>query len=68
MEAYFSTQQLAKYLKMTENALNRLVKTGGIPAIKTQKNTVIFKKSDIDQWVEDKKKKVRDLLENEEVL
>lgn len=68
MEAYFSTQQLAKYLKMTESALDRLAQSGGIPAVKTQKNTLIFKKSEIDQWLEDKKKKVKDLLENEEGL
>jgi len=68
MESYFSMQQLAKYLKMKETALDQLVKDGTVPFIKTKNNTVIFKKSDIDKWMEDKKKKVKEMIEGQEVL
>jgi excisionase family DNA binding protein len=61
-------QQLAKYLKMKETALDQLVKDGTVPFIKTKNNTVIFKKSDIDKWMEDKKKKVKEMIEGQEVL
>lgn len=68
MEAYFNLQQLAKYLHMTETAADKLLKSGKIPSIKTRTNTYIFKKSDIDNWLGERKSKVQTLLESDETL
>lgn len=65
-ESYFTKEQLAKYLKMTEKAVDHLVKSGQIPSIQTPKGIVIFKKSDIDNWLSEKKKKLQKMFESEE--
>lgn len=68
MEAYFNLQQLAKYMRITESAAAQLLKSGKIPSVKTRTNTDIFKKSDIDKWLGERKSKVQELLENDETL
>ncbi|MBZ0158320.1 MAG: helix-turn-helix domain-containing protein [Alphaproteobacteria bacterium] len=68
MEKYFNISQLAKYLKVTEPAVQHLLREGKVPAIKTPSNVYIFKKNDIDEWLREKKRKVHDLIEKQEVL
>lgn len=68
MEAYFNVHQLAKYLKLTEQAINRLVAANKIPSVTTPAGVVIFKKSDIDQWIEEHRKKAQEILENNEII
>lgn len=68
MEKYFNIQQLAKYLKMTENAVHGLVKGNRVPSINTPSGVVIFKKNDIDQWLEEKRAKVKTILTSDEII
>ncbi len=68
MEAYFNLQQLAKYLRITESAVEHLLKNSKIPAVKTPANMYIFKKSDIDAWVKGRRGKIQELLEKDETL
>lgn len=68
MEAYFNIHQVAKYLKLTEAAVNRLVRENKIPSVMTPSKVVIFKKTDIDQWLEERKTKAQDILKSAETL
>ncbi len=68
MESFFNIKQLAKYLHLTEGALERLVKSGRIPVVETPSNVPIFKKSDIDVWVSERKSTVREILDKDETL
>lgn len=68
MEAYFNLQQLAKYLRITESAVEHLLKNSKIPAVETPSNVHIFKKSDIDAWVKGRRGKIQELLEKDETL
>lgn len=68
MEKYFNISQLAKYLKVTEPAVQHLLREGKIPAIKTMSNVCIFKKNDIDEWLKEKMRTVQVLIEKQEVL
>lgn len=68
MEAYFNIHQVAKYLKLTEQAVHQLIKANKMPFVMTPSKVVIFKKSDIDQWLDERKKKAQDILKNSEIL
>ncbi|MFZ5996547.1 MAG: helix-turn-helix domain-containing protein [Nitrospirota bacterium] len=68
MEKYFNIQQLAKHLKMTESAVQDLVKGNKIPLINTPSGIVIFKKNDIDHWLEEKRAKVKTILTGDEII
>lgn len=68
MDKYFNSQQAAKYLRITEQALQHMLAGGKIPAVKTPSNVYIFKKNDIDEWLRNKRSKVKGLLEGIEVL
>ncbi|MBF0330050.1 MAG: helix-turn-helix domain-containing protein [Nitrospirae bacterium] len=68
MESYFTKEQLAKYLKMNAAAVDRLVEKGQLAGIMTPKKIVIFKKSEVDAWLAEKKKKINTMMESEEIL
>lgn len=68
MEKYFNIQQVAKYLRITEKAVQRLLSSGKIPAIKTPSNVYIFRKGDVDEWLKSKREKVKGMLETIEAL
>jgi len=68
MEKYFNIQQVAKYLRITDQAVQRLLAGGKIPAIKTPTNVYIFRKGDVDLWLKSKRDKVKGMLETLDAL
>lgn len=68
MESYFNIQQLARYLRVTESAVEHLLKSGKIPSVKTPANVYIFRKSEIDEWKKGRRNKTEELLKKDETL
>lgn len=54
METYFTVEELAKYLQFAEKTIYKWVINQEIPFIKINQ-TIRFKLSDIEKWLEDKK-------------
>lgn len=57
MNRLMTLQKVAKHLQISETTLYKLARAGNIPAIKVG-NQWRFKKEDIDEWLEEQKRKL----------
>ena len=55
METFYNVKEMMKYLQMSEPSLRRLVGQRKIPFYKIS-GKILFRKSDIEEWLEKKKK------------
>jgi len=55
MEKWLTLEQIAEYLQMSISSIYKMAQAGKIPAYKVGRQWR-FKKEEIDQWVEKKKK------------
>jgi excisionase family DNA binding protein len=46
-------QEVMEYLRISHQTLYRLMKSGAFPYVKLERK-VLFKRSDIDKWIESK--------------